>query len=103
MEDPNKVFFPYFISSLIHFDQSITTTLKPYRLIGKKISAGEDLSEEHKLNTKSKLQENGLLSGTMSTAGGSTTTGGQVKDAVWPGLDANFSFQALHHGPNQQS
>ena len=68
--------------SLIYNDQGITTTLKPYKLIGKKISAGEDLSEEHKLNTKSKLQENGLLSGTTSTAGGSTTTEGQVKEAV---------------------
>ena len=29
-----------------------------------------------------KPQEDGLLSGTMSTAGGSTTTEGQVKEAV---------------------
>ena len=80
IEDPNKVFcLIKSISSLILFDQGITTTLKPYRLIGKKISAGEDLSEGRQ---GTKPQENGLPSGTMSTAGGSTTTEGQVKEAV---------------------
>ena len=43
-----------------------------------------------------KPQEDGLLNGTMSTAGGSTTTERQVKAVYHEGLGANFVSRHLN-------